>query len=179
MIRTVDLYWAAGFLEGEGCFYSDSQRNSHSRVTASQVQREPLDRLVLLFGGHVRGPHKNSTGRTNQPIHDWTVSGAVARGIMMTLYAMMSPRRKEQIRDSLAIWLAAPERIADRRRRATHCRNGHPYAGNHYQMRRAGRANYRRCRTCMSGATKRYEQKLRELAPQTPAGQAPGSWLGR
>lgn len=178
MIRTVDLYWAAGFLEGEGCFYSDSQRNSHSRVTAAQVQREPLDRLVSLFGGHVRGPHKNSTGRTNQPIHDWTVSGAVARGIMMTLYAMMSPRRKEQIRASLDQWRCAPAKIADRRRLATHCRNGHPYDDNHYKMRRKGRPTYRRCRTCLSAASRRYEQRLREQAPSTPS-TPPGSWLGR
>lgn len=177
MIRTVDLYWAAGFLEGEGCFHSSQKY--HSIIRATQVQGEPIKRLVALFGGHLTGPKPNGRPPNHQPIHEWTLSGVGGRGLMMSLYALMSPRRQEQIRVSLAYWLAAPDRIADRRRRATHCRNGHPYDGNHYKMRRVGRADYRRCRMCLTAASQRYNQRLREKAPAAGATAPPGSWLGR
>ena len=44
-----DLYWSAGFLEGEGAFMKNG--TGGIVVTASQVQKEPLDRLYKLFGG--------------------------------------------------------------------------------------------------------------------------------
>jgi len=91
-IRLRDLAWAAGFLEGEGSF------SGRSRVSASQVQREPLDRLASLFGGTVR-ERKDRTSRPwhQQQLHQWDVSGARARGVMLTLYPMMSQRRQQQI----------------------------------------------------------------------------------
>lgn len=88
---TRDLAWAAGFLEGEGTFgfYSHSQS-----IRAPQVQREPLERLQRFFGGTV-------TARKNPYLNVWTVCGPRARGVMLTLYVMMSPRRREQIKAAL------------------------------------------------------------------------------
>jgi hypothetical protein len=94
---TADLHWAAGFLEGEGFFGKASSGKGH-RVVARQVQREPLERLLAFFGGSICLVKPASMKR---PIYDWTTSGARARGIMMTLFVLMSPRRKQQIRDAL------------------------------------------------------------------------------
>lgn len=55
--RMTDLAWAAGFLDGEGCFTLikqsgatlPSQRSLY--VGASQSTREPLEKLQELFGG--------------------------------------------------------------------------------------------------------------------------------
>jgi len=93
------LAWAAGFLEGEGSF---SQR--YNRVTASQVNREPLDLLAALFGGTVR-LRKDRTERNwiQQPIHQWDVCGVRGRGVMLTLYMFMSARRQAQIRNGLRV----------------------------------------------------------------------------
>jgi hypothetical protein len=85
-----DIAWAAGFIEGEGCF-------SRGSVTASQVNREPLERLLALFGGSI---NENKTGRS-KPIHTWNTSGARARGIAETLWTFLSARRKEQARRML------------------------------------------------------------------------------
>ena len=97
--RLRDLAWAAGFLEGEGSFSKGS-----NRVSASQCQREPLDRLAEMFGGTVR-ERKDRTERPwhQQQIHQWDVSGSRARGVMMTIYLFMSPRRRSQIRASLGV----------------------------------------------------------------------------
>lgn len=93
-----DLGWAAGFLEGEGSFML--QGNSQ-RVCASQVQREPLDRLQQLLGGAITKKIQRSAKPNHQPQQSWYVSGPRARGIMMTIYSFMSPKRQEQIKRAL------------------------------------------------------------------------------
>lgn len=84
----VDLAWAAGFLEGEGYF--------GKALRAAQVQREPLERLLAIFGGSIA--YYPPDGKPNHQGHfRWSACGARARGIMMTLFLFMSPRRQEQI----------------------------------------------------------------------------------
>ena len=91
----IDLHWAAGFLEGEGSFQFPH------RVSASQVQEEPLLRLREMFGGKI-GITKRPESKPNQKdCHSWNTSGSRARGIMMTLYPLMSTKRKEQIKQAL------------------------------------------------------------------------------
>lgn len=43
-------------------------------------------------------------------IWSWTLQGNPAAGVAMTLYGLMSPRRKEQIRAALDDWKAMPGR---------------------------------------------------------------------
>lgn len=90
---TQDLYWAAGFLEGEGSFVYASQTQ---RVTAGQKQKAPLIKLKEVFGGSIY-----TSQRRSGPFHGWTLTGPRARGLMMTLYTLMSPRRKSQIKRAL------------------------------------------------------------------------------
>lgn len=89
----IDIAWAAGFLEGEGSF---SLTHRTSVCCISQVQREPLERMVKFFGGSIY-PH----GQRN--ILKWKVTGPRAMGIMLTVFDFMSPRRKGQIRASLGL----------------------------------------------------------------------------
>jgi len=92
-----DLYWAAGFLEGEGSFIAGASEH----VYASQVQREPLERLQRMFGGHIRQRTPNSTAFRQQPIFAWQISGTRARGVMLTLFTLLSPKRQEQIKKAI------------------------------------------------------------------------------
>lgn len=94
-IQAIDLGWAAGFLEGEGSFPANA-----TAVTACQKQREPLDRLRRLFGGRVYWRPEGGT----YGIYAWYLHGPSARGVMMTLFSLMSPRRKAQIRGALMRW---------------------------------------------------------------------------
>jgi hypothetical protein len=93
-----DLYWTAGFIEGEGCFAG------WTGIRVSQVQREPLDRLVHLWGGTITLVPPQRNGLSAKAIHRWQLYGANARGLMMTLYTLMSPRRQEQISKVLNKW---------------------------------------------------------------------------
>jgi len=89
-----DLEWAAGFLDGEGCF---GINNSNSeRVSATQDSPQLLRRLQLLFGGTVSPAHRKPKS-SNQ----WTVYGTRARGVMLTLYTLLSDKRKAEIAQAL------------------------------------------------------------------------------
>lgn len=93
-----DIAWAAGFLEGEGSFVA---KHGKSQVVAAvQVQLEPLLRLQEIFGGAITA-RQPAVGLGKQPLNYWRACGARARGVMMTVFSLMSPRRKGQILTSL------------------------------------------------------------------------------
>ena len=87
-VRTSDIGWVAGFLEGEGSF----QRQSV--VSAVQVNREPLERLEQLLGGRI---WLRKTHGARQPTYQWNVSGPRARGVMLTIFSLMSAKRQRQV----------------------------------------------------------------------------------
>ena len=84
-----DLAWAAGFLEGEGSF----GWNSGGKIGAVQINQEPVQRMLALFGGALR-IYRQQPRR----IWEWYATGSRARGIAMTLYPWMSAKRQGQIR---------------------------------------------------------------------------------
>jgi hypothetical protein len=87
----LDIAWAAGFIEGEGGFGT----NGHScGMQAKQVNPEPLFFLRAHFGGTI-------SYTPQRDIYAWTINGARARGFMMTIYAMLSARRRVQVRFAL------------------------------------------------------------------------------
>jgi hypothetical protein len=106
-----DLHWAAGFLEGEGCFYRFRRPGAVSiGVGATQVDTEPLEKLQRLFGGRIT--KKSMTARNRQQPHAWTVYGARAWGVALTLYTLLSNRRKAQCLACLAALAALNVELA-------------------------------------------------------------------
>jgi hypothetical protein len=92
-----ELYWAAGFLEGEGSFI----HNGSPRLYANQTNtREPLERLQKIFGGSVmltNNENQRSRGRNSKDCWAWQVYSSQAVVAMIRLYPLMSIRRQEQI----------------------------------------------------------------------------------
>src|SRR4051812_34979657 len=86
-----DLEWTAGFVEGEGSFAG----SRGAVVSVFQVNREPLDRLKSLYGGKILpvAPRRE----TSSPAYQWYVTGPRARGLMFTLFPLLSWRRQAQI----------------------------------------------------------------------------------
>ena len=138
-ITTRQLYWTAGFLEGDGSFLFG--KDGSLKVTAVQVQRWPLDRLVDLYGGKIHLTLKSHINPKWGDVHRWYVIGERAAGLMMTLYPLMTEKRKGQILIALDDWKQEkPPKIF-----RTHCPNGHEYTEEniyHYK-------NSRRCRQCI------------------------------
>jgi hypothetical protein len=113
-----ELFWAAGFLEGEGTF-AGRCGSASARVAAAQAQLEPLERLRGLLGGDI---WTVTVKPGLKPMWTWQESGPAAIGIMFTMYGLMSPRRREQIRRTITWWRSRPVYAKYR----TECPKGHP-----------------------------------------------------
>lgn len=93
-----DLSWLAGFLEGEGHFGTAAKCE---QVAASQVNDEPLARVLRLLGGSMT--YHVATRKNENDIFRWAVTGSRARGVMLTLFPLLSEKRQEQIRAAFAV----------------------------------------------------------------------------
>ena len=151
MIKTCDIYWLAGFLEGEGSFcisINNTHKGSHGLntrsyvVTASQNEREPLDKAQSVPGGTIC--FTKPCDKRPRGFYRWSVSTRRAIGAMMMLYQLMSSKRKREILSAITDWKFAP-RLGDYMRKKTHCPLGHPYDEEN-TVRLA--CNRRGCRLC-------------------------------
>jgi len=141
-MNDVELGWVAGFLEGEGCF--QGRCKGAVLVSASQVQREPLERLQTLIGGPIRiYPQKNPK---HQPFHRWHVLGDVAVDLMLEIFHLMSPKRREQMEAILKRWSSSTGTGSVQRSR-THCPKGHEYTPEN-TYRQPSKPNTRKCKIC-------------------------------
>jgi predicted outer membrane lipoprotein len=118
-----ELYWAAGFLEGEGTFSWRKKPNNQFAIYANQVDPESLYRLKQHWGGSIYGPLKRTNPR-HQPFFAWYLGGPNAAAFAMMIYSLMTGRRQEKIKFALAEWRKVP---FDGRRRE-HCKYGHSLA---------------------------------------------------
>ena len=89
-----DLEWAAGFYEGEG---SCRAVVSSTEASIGQQNPEPLNKMLYFFGGSIG----IGRCRSGKPFGTWHVHGTRARGFLMTIYALVSARRRQQIRAAL------------------------------------------------------------------------------
>ena len=103
MIDLKELYWAAGFIEGEGTFGSARGRPPKCgglgawsiQLSANQVSLEPLERLQRMLGGTIYKYKKISA---------WVVCARRAFGMMMMFWPLMSQRRRAQIELVISRW---------------------------------------------------------------------------
>lgn len=153
MIDLLDIGWIAGFIEGEGTF---GCRGKTVFVSVSQVQKEPIDRLHAMLGGKVYRIEQMD-GSRRMAFYKWFVHNEQARGLIMTLFALMSPRRKAQMKAALAPWL----RTGRLGKYKTECRRGHPLAGPNLGINPTSGGRY--CRACQVMLQRvRYERRKKE-----------------
>jgi hypothetical protein len=97
-----ELYWAAGFLEGEGSFVYNQGGAVIKAVQTDTL--EPLERLQRLFGGSIRPVSrerdrlKGSNARDNWV---WAVYGGGAIAGILVLYPQMSGKRRAQMTEAV------------------------------------------------------------------------------
>ena len=88
----LDITWAAGLFEGEG------SSKAEGLLSISQVNFWVVAKLRALFGGSIhRREARIVNGRNNKAIYEWSLYGARARGVAMTIFSFMSPKRKDQL----------------------------------------------------------------------------------
>lgn len=153
-ISTLDIAWAAGFMEGEGSF----GHYGCPAISVAQVQKEPIDRMVRIFGGKIS--RRNTNGFSDKPIWVWRPDARVAIQVMMTLYCLMSPKRQTEIKSVLDKWKAAPRLLKAPGHNI--CTRGHTIDGDNAQYVKGHR--YPRCRACCNDS----KRKRRAKAHLTP-----------
>jgi len=97
-MRTQDIHWAAGFLEGEGSFFGNWQKIKYWPVVkADTTDVECLERLRELFGGSIQKEKPRASRKGNSIAYQWRVTGRRAIEAMMILRPLMAKRRQCQI----------------------------------------------------------------------------------
>lgn len=147
--RDPEIYWVAGFLEGEGCFgwYGENRKLPNRRkkwlgypaVVVGQNDPEPLERLAATFPGTIRF---NSFNRGGKEHYEYRVINESAIDIMVAVFPLMSVRRQEKIKEVVANYA---ERTVERIQDALFCPKGH--SRDIYGF---GYKGERRCRECQN-----------------------------
>lgn len=103
-----DLAWAAGFLEGEGSFrVGRSTKNKRIYkvldVSAVQVEREPLEKMLSIFPfGKIYGPYTHSGKGTRLPHYRFVANRFErAQAVIAAVWPWLSTKRKAQCKAAL------------------------------------------------------------------------------
>ena len=94
-----DLAWAAGYLDGEGCFLINSHTYKGRRVpggpvvTVGSTQLPPLVRMHELFGGSIRLGRAKSA--RHKPAYYWSIHGDSQRAMLSLVEPFMVEKREQ------------------------------------------------------------------------------------
>jgi hypothetical protein len=105
----LDIAWAAGFYEGEGCIYTP-KKHLGTQLSVAQKESECLERLQMIFRfGTIDPPGKGNT------CYRWRVTSFErVQAVIAMLWPWLSERRRVQARDALV-----PARAGWKRRTRT------------------------------------------------------------
>ncbi|HEY4761339.1 MAG TPA: hypothetical protein VIH42_12220 [Thermoguttaceae bacterium] len=155
-LNITDIYWLAGFMDGEACF---SMWGKTPSITIAQKEMWPLEKVHKLVGGKF---YKFKNWGTNKETfyNSLHIHGKRAIGLMMTLYSLLSPRRQEKIEEIIAKWKLIPCR-GEHNRIKTHCKRGHEFTEQNTYMKADGSG--RECRKCQKIHNEKYLSKKQVL----------------
>lgn len=100
------IAWLAGLLEGEANF-SLKQSAANEKQLTPRITIEMSDEDVIIKAQTLMSPVSKIHSRTRKdykPTFTFAVYGRTAIEWMMTIYPLMSKRRKEKIREIIAGW---------------------------------------------------------------------------
>jgi hypothetical protein len=100
MMKTIDIAWLAGIVEGEGCL--SLQQGKYPALAIRMSDHDIVCRAASLMDTRVTGPYK--TRAHYKPTWLCQVNGAKAAAWIMTLYVLLGERRKEKAREILSAW---------------------------------------------------------------------------
>lgn len=99
----IEIAWAAGLFEGEGCFTLSKVKNRKDSIKVSAVigmtDKDVLDRFAFIMGfGNIKGPYKSSYP-TGKQRYTWEVQNQpdVLKTIELLLPFLLSRRREKAL----------------------------------------------------------------------------------
>ena len=99
MLDALNDAWAAGFIDGEGCFqakkHSNGKPNSYCPyLTVSQKDKKPLIRLQEAYGGSILFVENKRQNQSNY--WRWTISSAAAlREVLPRVIPFLTVKQEE------------------------------------------------------------------------------------
>lgn len=114
--QDLDYAWAAGFLDGEGYIAALATRTGNTRlvIKASQIDRDPIQRLRDLFGGAVFESRRRTT--SGNIVWSWQVNGARAVACLEGIRPYVARKNAKRIDLAVAAYRARPRQGRGRKR---------------------------------------------------------------
>lgn len=113
MISAIDIGRLAGLLDADGCFGAVLKINSRRKtrdpyVHFGSVDKDSAEFVAGAFGCGVLGPYTPPSRPNRSPFYEVRARGSRAVGIMMTVYSLVSDRRKHKIKSIIDEWKLNP-----------------------------------------------------------------------
>ena len=144
-----DLYWLAGFMEGEG-YFGVRGNGSSLVVQVGGVDEDVIRRAQVIMRAPSIKKRQLKSGKTFYSVtvcqQKW------ARDLMLALLPLMGERRAATIRECLEAREKGPVAHAE----WTHCKNGHPFSGANLKVVQDGKYRKRRCLECARQRQRKY-----------------------
>jgi hypothetical protein len=159
MISTLDIYWAAGIMEGEGWFGVSRQAGAEKGLAArlTMTDKDVVDRFHSIFTFGTRSERKLPSGKTAYTVA--YSNQAKTAGLMMTLLTLMGSRRKAKIIEILESWKARPRA----KKHWETCKHGHSLSGSNLKVIVEGIYTKRRCIECARLRQEKYRSNKKDL----------------
>ena len=93
-----DLAWAAGFFDGEGCFYARKQHGKYyATMETDQVDPEVLAKCQRITGlGKVKGPYKQGNVKHQDQWRWQTLGFAHTQALVAMLWTWLGTKKRNQ-----------------------------------------------------------------------------------
>jgi hypothetical protein len=103
-LSTLQIGWIAGILEGEGSFGLTNNKTTPC-IWLGMTDKDTVEKLRdLIDPSQDISISEDNRKDTYKPVYRLTLNNKRAVGWMMTIYSLMSERRKAKIRECLTAW---------------------------------------------------------------------------
>lgn len=101
MVCDLQIAWAAGILEGEGCF---TEHSGHPYILVDMTDKDVIEKLLSVFPtGTMRGPYLHHKRPQYKPRWRFDAFGTKAVPIMLKVLPYMCSRRTDKIKQLLSL----------------------------------------------------------------------------
>lgn len=97
-----EYIWAAGIIEGEGCF---TLHTGQPYLLLDMTDKDVIESLKEVFPfGNLRGPYLHKNKENNKPRWRFDAYGKKAYAIAMIVFPFLKQRRQDKIKELIMIW---------------------------------------------------------------------------
>ena len=115
-VRTRDIHWIAGLIEGDGCFFVRKGKYNNGPAYSAYREYPGID-ISMTDEDVVKHAHQIAGGtfsklkhktRGDKSIYSLRLRGKHALSWMMTLFPLMGRRRQAKLKEILLKWRTSP-----------------------------------------------------------------------